>query len=110
MVIHGLIPTNDRLAKIQRSTTNNCQHCGRVDNLIRKLTECSEGGRHLEVDPFQKSDHTSHGPEMHSTGVDRPSEFSLLAITEAPGNFVDPRPRGVLPYTTLAPSIDHRLR
>jgi len=25
MVIHDLIPTNDRLAKIQRSTTNNCQ-------------------------------------------------------------------------------------
>ena len=43
MVIHHLIPTNDRLAKIQRSTTNNCQHCGRVDTLIHRLTECSEG-------------------------------------------------------------------
>jgi hypothetical protein len=31
------------LAKIQRSTTNNYQHCGRVDTLIHRLTECSEG-------------------------------------------------------------------
>jgi len=38
MVIHDLIPTNDRLAKIQRSTTNNCQHCGRVDTLILRLS------------------------------------------------------------------------
>jgi len=43
MVIHDLIPTNDRLAKIQRSTTNNYQYCGRVDTLIQRLTECSEG-------------------------------------------------------------------
>ena len=34
MVNHDLIPTNDRPAKIQRSTTNNCHHCGRVDTLI----------------------------------------------------------------------------
>jgi len=62
------------------------------------------------VVPFQNSDHPLHGPEMHSTGVDRPSEFSLLAITEAPVDFVDSRPHDTLPYTTLAPSIDHRLR
>jgi len=43
MVIHYLIPTNDRLAKIKRSTTDNCQHCGRVDTLIHRLTKCSEG-------------------------------------------------------------------
>ena len=43
MVIHDLIPTNDRLAKIQRSTTKNCQHCGRVDTPINRLIECSEG-------------------------------------------------------------------
>jgi len=43
MIIHDLTPTNDRLAKIQRSTTNNCQQCGRVDTLIHRLTECSEG-------------------------------------------------------------------
>ena len=43
MVIYDLIPTNDRLAKTQRSTRNNCQYCGRVDTLIHRLTECSEG-------------------------------------------------------------------
>ena len=43
MVIHDLIPTNDRLATIQRSTTNKCQHCGLVDTLIHRLNECSEG-------------------------------------------------------------------
>ena len=31
IVIHDLIPTNDQLTKIQRSTTNKCQHCGRID-------------------------------------------------------------------------------
>jgi len=43
MVIHDLIPTNDRLAKIQQSTTNNCQLCCRVDTLIHRQNECSEG-------------------------------------------------------------------
>jgi len=43
MVIHDLIPTNDRLAKTQRSATNNCQHCGQTDTLIHRLTECSGG-------------------------------------------------------------------
>jgi len=43
MVIHDLIPTNDRLAKIQRSATNQCAHSGRPDTLIHRLTECSEG-------------------------------------------------------------------
>ena len=43
MDIHDLVPTNDHLAKIQRSTTNNCQQCGLVDTLIHRLTECSEG-------------------------------------------------------------------
>jgi hypothetical protein len=28
---------------------------------------------------------------------------------EAPANFVDPRPHAILPYSTLASSIDHRL-
>ena len=58
------------------------------------------------MDPFQNSDLPALGPEIYSTGVDRPSEFSLLPTTEAPGNFVDPRPRDILPYTTLAPGID----
>jgi len=62
------------------------------------------------VDPFQDSVHPSHGSEIHSTGLDRSSEFSLLTTTEAPVNFVDPRPHYILPYTTLAPSIDQRLR
>jgi len=43
MVIHDLIPTNDRLAKIQRSESNQCPHCNQPDTLIHRLTECSEG-------------------------------------------------------------------
>ena len=43
MVIHDLIPTNDRLAKIQRSESNQCPHCDQPDTLIHRLTECSEG-------------------------------------------------------------------
>jgi len=43
MVMYDLIPTNDRLDKTQRSTTNNWEHCSRVDTLIHRLSECSEG-------------------------------------------------------------------
>ena len=43
MVIHDLIPTNDRLAKIQHSESNQCPHCGQPDTLIHRLTECKEG-------------------------------------------------------------------
>ena len=38
MVIHDLIPTNDRLAKIQGSATNSCQHCGQIDTLIHRMS------------------------------------------------------------------------
>jgi hypothetical protein len=110
MVIHDLIPTKDRITKTQGSTTNICQHCGRVDILIHRLTECSEGADFWRWTASQNSDHPSHGLEIHSTGVDRTSEFSLLATTEAPGNFVDPRPHDILPYTTMAPSINYQLR
>jgi len=111
MVIHGLIPTNYRLAKIQRSTTNNCQHCVRVDTLIHRLTECSEGA---DIGGWTRSRIAiilRMDPKYILTDwTDRPSEFSLLATSEAPCNFVDPRPHNILPYTTLAPYIDHRLR
>jgi len=43
MVIHDLIPTNDRLAKIQRREPNQCPHCDQPDALIHRLTECSDG-------------------------------------------------------------------
>jgi len=43
MVTHDFISTNDKLTKIQRSATNQCQHWVRPDTLIRALTECSEG-------------------------------------------------------------------
>jgi len=38
MVIHDLIPTNDRLTKTQQSAMNNCQHCGQIDTLIHRLS------------------------------------------------------------------------
>jgi len=43
MLIHDLIPTNDRLAKIQRIESNQCPHCDQPDTLIHRLTKCSEG-------------------------------------------------------------------
>jgi len=41
--------------------------------------------------------------------MDHASEFSLLATTEARGNFVDPRPHGILPYTTSESGVAHGL-
>jgi len=38
MIIHDLEPTNDRLAKIQRSATDSFQHCGQIDTLIHRLS------------------------------------------------------------------------
>jgi len=86
MVIHDLIPTNDRLAKIQRSTKNNCQHWGRVDTLIHRLTECSEGADIWRWIRSRIAIILRMDPKYISTGVDHPSEFTLLATRKAPGN------------------------
>jgi hypothetical protein len=41
-VIHDIVPTNVRHAKIKRSDTDRCRLCGRSDTLIHRLTECME--------------------------------------------------------------------
>jgi len=43
MVIHDVISTNDRLAKIRLRASNLCTVCGRTDTLQNRLTECTEG-------------------------------------------------------------------
>jgi hypothetical protein len=42
-VIHDVVPTQERLAKISLSDTNLCTLCGRMDTLLHRLTDCSEG-------------------------------------------------------------------
>ena len=39
-VIHDLIPTNARLARIRLCDTDKCPCCGRMDTLLHRLTEC----------------------------------------------------------------------
>ena len=41
-VIHDIVPTHVRLARINLSDTDRCCLCGRLDTLIHRLTECKE--------------------------------------------------------------------
>ena len=42
-VIHDIIPTNERLAKIHLTDTTLCKYCGKPDTLQHRINECSEG-------------------------------------------------------------------
>jgi len=41
--IHDIVPTQDRLNKINMAATNLCRHCNAKDNLPHRLSECGEG-------------------------------------------------------------------
>ena len=43
IVIHDIIPTNERLAKIHLTDTTLCKYCGQPDTLQHRITECNEG-------------------------------------------------------------------
>jgi len=43
MVIHELIPKNERLAAIRLTATDRCCQCERPDTLQHRLTECNKG-------------------------------------------------------------------
>ena len=108
MVIHDLTPTNDRLAKIQRSESNQCPHCDQEDTLIHRLTECSEGidfwrGTRFRIAIILRTDPQHILPEW----TVRPS-FHFWP-PQSQGQFVDPHPHGVLPYSTSESSVAHRL-
>jgi hypothetical protein len=82
-----------------------CQHCGQTDNLIHRLTECRE-----VADIWRRTRSgiaTILRIDPNSTEMDSPSEYSLLATTEAKGNSVDPSPRGVLPYWHRVSNIEY---
>ena len=42
-VIHDLTPTNERLHRINMTSSNKCQQCDSPDNMTHRLTECGEG-------------------------------------------------------------------
>ena len=42
-VIHDIIPTNERLAKIHLTDTSVCKYWGQPDTLHHRITECNEG-------------------------------------------------------------------
>ena len=42
-VIHGVIPTHERLHKIRLAPTDRCKHCEKQDTLPQRLVECGEG-------------------------------------------------------------------
>jgi len=43
VVIHDIVPTNERLHVIRLVDSDLCRHCGRRDTLEQRLTECNEG-------------------------------------------------------------------
>ena len=43
IVIHNIIPANERLAAIRLTDTNRCRQCGRTDTHQHLITECNEG-------------------------------------------------------------------
>jgi hypothetical protein len=43
LVIHDVLPTNERLSKINLAETAACDRCGEVDTVLHRLTACSGG-------------------------------------------------------------------
>jgi len=43
IVVHDIVPTNDRLHVIRLVQSDRCRHCGRRDILAHRLTEFNEG-------------------------------------------------------------------
>ena len=42
IVVHDIVPTNERLHTIRLVESDRCRHCGRGDNLVHRMTECNE--------------------------------------------------------------------
>jgi hypothetical protein len=40
-VIHDIVPTNERLARIRLCNGPHCHSCGRADTIMHRLTECT---------------------------------------------------------------------
>jgi len=43
IVVHAIVPTNERPQVIRLVKPDRCRHCGRRDTLVHRLTECNEG-------------------------------------------------------------------
>jgi len=43
IVVHDIVPTNERLHVIRLVESDRCRHCGRRDTLAHRLTECNKG-------------------------------------------------------------------
>lgn len=41
-VVHDILPTNEHLHTINKTTTNTCRHCDDVDAIRHRLTACEE--------------------------------------------------------------------
>jgi hypothetical protein len=44
MVVHEIVPTNERMAAKQITTTDRCCRCARLDSLPHRLSDCQEEG------------------------------------------------------------------
>jgi len=55
IVIHDIVPTNERLHAIRLVESDRCRHCGRRDTLVHGLTECNEGMASSSNDSYHSS-------------------------------------------------------
>jgi hypothetical protein len=44
-VVHDIIPTKERLHRINKSPAEACRHCGKTDTIGHRLTDCGDGSR-----------------------------------------------------------------
>jgi hypothetical protein len=44
MVVHEIVPTNERLAAKRITNTDRCSRCARLDSLPHRITDCQEEG------------------------------------------------------------------
>jgi len=63
----------------------------------------------MGMDILPTRNNPSDRPAIHTTGMDHPSMFPILAPKNPRGNFIDTRTHGIFPYTTLRPIVAHRL-
>jgi hypothetical protein len=89
--IHGLIPTNDRLAAINLTATGACLSCGHTNSLQHRMTGCGEGpiiwtwtknvlGVILRMDHrYIPQDSTQHPAMQHWLAQKQPAILWILA-------------------------------
>jgi hypothetical protein len=69
MVVHETVPTNERLAAKQVTTTDRCSRYARLHCLPHRLTDCQEEG-YMGLDEIKHRAYPANEPQVHTSGLD----------------------------------------